>query len=209
MSSPLVLLKSPPPPATDELNGQVIQALGERAFLVSRGQRSQLCRQAFGCLVEPAPGDRVLLADVDDSTFILCILERPDGARPTLHLPDGLVIDSAGELRIAATALELAPQALRLRANELDCQAATLTYTCSEVRGFVGVGKLVGRALELLADKWVQVSKQSFRISEQLECVRAGELDCEAQQSLRLHAKNTLFSAEQLSKLDARQIHIG
>lgn len=195
MSSLSVLLKSPPQPFTDEPNGQVLLAVGERTFLVTRGQRSQLCQQAFGCLVEPVPGDKVLLADVDATTFILCVLERSGDARPTLRLPEGLDIDTVGELR--------------LRARELDCQATALTYTCAEVRGFVGIGKLVGRAFELVADKWLQISKQSFRISEQLDCVRAGELDCETQQSLRLHAKHTLISADQLSKLDACQIHIG
>lgn len=208
MNTPLVLLKNPLPPAC-EPTGQVIEPVGENGFLVARGQRRQICTQAFGCLVRPSSGDRVLLADVDGDTFILSVLERPGTERPTLRLPNGLDIDSGAEVRITGTAVELAPETLRLRASELDCQTATLTYSCKEAKGFIGVGKLVGRTLELLADKWVQISKQSYRISEQLECVRAGELDCEATQNLRLHGKNTLISADQLSKLDARQIHIG
>ncbi|MBG6287945.1 MULTISPECIES: DUF3540 domain-containing protein [Pseudomonas] len=208
MNTSRTLLKKPLPP-TYEPTGRIIETAGERGFLVARGQLRQICTQAFGCLVRPNAGDRVLLADVDGDTFILSVLERPGTERPTLRLPYGLDIESGAKVRITGTAVELAPETLRLRARELDCQAATLTYSCGEARGFIGIGKLVGRTLELLADKWVQISKQSFRISEQLECVRAGELDCEATQSLRLHGKNTLISADQLSKLDARQIHIG
>ncbi|WP_447753471.1 DUF3540 domain-containing protein [Pseudomonas nicosulfuronedens] len=209
MNAPLVRLK---PPSTLEHHhtiGEIVATLGERRFLVTQGSRRQPCTQAFSCLITPVAGDRVLLAQAQDTTFILAILERTGDQRPACHLPKGLEIDSDAEVRIAGAALELAPQALRLRATELDCQAATLNYSCGEVRGFVGIGRLVGRVVELLTDKWVQVSKQSYRISEELDCVRTAEFDCEATQTLRLHGKNALVSADQLSKLDARQIHIG
>lgn len=209
MSTSLARLKQPRSSSLHETSGWVLESAGERGFLVAHGQQRLFCTPAFGCLVTPCAGDRVLLADVDDATFILSVLERPSGERPAIHLPNGLDIETGAQLRIGGAAVELAPESLRLHAREVDCETATLTYSCREARGFVGVGKLVGRALELIADKWVQISKQSYRVSEQLECVRAGELDCEAQQSLRLHGKNTLISADQLSKLDGRQIHIG
>ncbi|WP_178119481.1 DUF3540 domain-containing protein [Pseudomonas sp. SCB32] len=209
MNAPLVLLKTPSAHPRDDTLGEVVTALGERSFLVAQGPHRQLCMQAFSCLITPVVGDRVLLAHTQGSAFILAILERRGDERPACHLPHGLDIDSDAELRIAGAALELAPQALRVETADLDCQAARLNYSCAEARGFVGVGKLVGRVIELLTDKWVQVSKQSYRISEQLDCIRTAELDCEAGQTLRLHGKNTLVSADQLSKLDARQIHIG
>jgi hypothetical protein len=209
MSTSLARLKQPRSTSRHETSGWVLESAGERGFLVARDQQRLFCTQAFGCLVTPSVGDRVLLADVDDTTFILSVLERPSNERPSVHLPNGLDIETGAQLRIGGASVELAPESLRLHANEVDCQTASLTYNCGEARGFVGLGKLVGRTLELLADKWTQISKQSYRISQQLECVRAGELDCEAQQSLRLHGKNTLISADQLGKLDARQIHIG
>lgn len=209
MSTSLARLKKPHSSSPQGTSGWVLESAGERGFLVGRGLQRLFCTQAFGCLVTPCVGDRVLLAEVDDAIFILSVLERPSRERPTIHLPLGLNIETGDQLRIGGTAVELAPETLRLHAREVDCLATTLTYSCGEARGFVGVGRLVGRALELIADKWVQISRQSYRVSEQLECVRAGELDCEAQQSLRLHGKNTLISADQLSKLDGHQIHIG
>jgi hypothetical protein len=209
MNAPLALLKTSCAPPQDDTLGEVVATLGERSFLVAQGPHRQLCTQAFSCLITPAVGDRVLLAHAQGSAFILAILERQGDERPACHLPHGLDIDSPAEVRIVGAALELAPQALRVETTELDCQAVRLNYSCAEARGFVGVGKLVGQVIELFVDKWVQVSKQSYRISEQLDCIRTAELDCEASQTLRLHGKNALVSADQLSKLDARQIHIG
>jgi hypothetical protein len=208
MTSSIAALKLHPQRPT-ELSGRIIEPAGSQAFLVARGQHRQVCKLAFGCFITPQAEDRVLLADVDGATFILAVLERSTASRPLLHLPDGLEIRNDGELSIAGQAVELAPQSLRFHAKTLDCQVEQLTYNCDEARGFVGLGKLVGRALEVISEKWVQISKQSFRISEQLECVRAAELDLEANGCLRLHAKHTLISADQLNKLDGRQIHVG
>ncbi|MCY1397844.1 hypothetical protein D9M71_128640 [compost metagenome] len=121
MSTPIAVLKNHLNPPATANTGQVVERVGERGFLINRGPQRQVCNQAFSCLVAPAAGDRVLLADVDGEAFILAVLERPGSERPTIRLPDGLDIDCASELRITGTALELAPQALRVRASELDC----------------------------------------------------------------------------------------
>lgn len=213
MSSRIAVLKTPhrQPPAYGRGHeaGEIVERVSARIFLVDRDGERSLCTQAFGCLVEPEAGDRVLLAEVEDETFVLAVLERHGTGHATVSLPHGLAIESGGDVRIGGATLELAPQNLNLRAADVDCQAGSLTYSCNRVSGFIGAAKLVGRAFELMVDKLVQVSRQTFRVSEQIECVRAGELDCEAKESMRLHGRNTFISADELNKVDARQIHIG
>jgi len=39
--------------------------------------------------------------------------------------------------------------------------------------------------------------------------VRAGQIDMQASESMRLHAKNTFVTSKALVKVDAEQIHMG
>jgi len=39
--------------------------------------------------------------------------------------------------------------------------------------------------------------------------VRAGQIDIQAEQTLRLHSNNTLLTSKGLVKVDAEQIHMG
>ena len=54
-----------------------------------------------------------------------------------------------------------------------------------------------------------QTTKRVYRRVEDLEHVRAGQIDCASEGNLRLHGENTLLTAKELVKADGKQIHIG
>jgi hypothetical protein len=53
------------------------------------------------------------------------------------------------------------------------------------------------------------LARSSFRLTEEVEQVRAGQIDMQAKETLRLHARNTLVTSKALVKVDAEQIHMG
>jgi hypothetical protein len=48
-----------------------------------------------------------------------------------------------------------------------------------------------------------------FRKVEGIEQVQAGELDLQVRDSLSLHGRHTMMTAEKLVKVDGAQIHLG
>ena len=60
-----------------------------------------------------------------------------------------------------------------------------------------------------MLDRLSVLTRSSFRLTEEVEQVRAGQIDYQAEETLRLHAKNTLVSSKGLVKVDAEQIHMG
>jgi hypothetical protein len=58
-------------------------------------------------------------------------------------------------------------------------------------------------------DRLVHLSRTAFRMTEGVDQVRAGRIDYQAEETVRVHAKDTLVTATRLAKVDARQIHMG
>ena len=53
------------------------------------------------------------------------------------------------------------------------------------------------------------MSKDSYKVTENIEHSRAGTLDIQAEQSARIHANYTMLTGKDLIKVDAKQIHMG
>ena len=54
-----------------------------------------------------------------------------------------------------------------------------------------------------------RISHSLFRKVRQTEHVRAGQLDYQAEDYARIHARNTLITSKDITKLDSEQIHVG
>ena len=60
-----------------------------------------------------------------------------------------------------------------------------------------------------MIDRLSERIKRSFRTIEQIERVRAGELDIDVEGNVSLHSDSTIMSSEKLVKVDGEQIHLG
>ena len=82
--------------------------------MLSIGSRRVAGRRATSCLVEPAPEDLVLAVEADGETYVLAVLDRPDGAGAVLSVP-------------GASSATLAQDRLGLRCETLSVDAGTAT----------------------------------------------------------------------------------
>lgn len=128
---------------------------GERFGVVSTGHRYWL-KPAFGCLLQPAIGDTVLISVAGDNGYILTVLERtqpqaselrvsgnmqlcvPDGAL-SIETRDGTVLDAGSLLAIktdklvgTVTDAALALQALNIQGEH--CNSQWIEHNQSAVR---------------------------------------------------------------------------
>ncbi len=84
-----------------------------------------------------------------------------------------------------------------------------MRYTGQDVDATVGRVRLFGKVLETMVDRAVQMARNAFRLVDETEQVRVGQLDIEATQTVRVHAQHTLVTGTDLVKVDASQIHMG
>lgn len=196
-----------------QVSGKVVDILSNGNIVVESEGLGWHCRQAASCLLTPATGDTVLIArSNDEKLWLLAVLERA--------CPEQLAqINVQGDLRISTLGgsltlnseqqLALNSQHLQVKSAHGECAIGALQYQGDEVTARIGIGRWVGERCESVWHTVTHLSQLLFRQVKQTEHVRAGQLDYQAQDYLRLHSRNTLITAKEIAKIDSEQIHVG
>ncbi|WP_426917633.1 DUF3540 domain-containing protein [Serratia bockelmannii] len=159
-----------------------------------------------------ALGDNVLVAGCGHQLWAIAVLERAEPqSTARLCVAGDLQIETPnGSLSLhSAQALKLSGDAMTLQANSGDCHVDKMKYSGEELSAFVSISRLVGKRCESLWHSVSQISHSLFRKVRQTEHVRAGQLDYQAEDYARIHARNTLITSKDITKLDSEQIHVG
>jgi hypothetical protein len=202
------------------LIGSIEAAAVDGVFAVHCDGRIWHARRAASCLLAPAVGDAVLISGPDrERVYLIAVIEQADPSRHRIEVDGDLTLatrsgaiafDSAQDLHLkSAAALRLESETLALRADQAECVVDGMRYTGREVTATVGKTRLIGKVYEAVVDRLVQMSRNVFRTTDEVEHVRAGNLDYQAEQSARVHARYTMVTGDDLVKVDAKQIHMG
>ncbi|MGO4742360.1 DUF3540 domain-containing protein [Serratia quinivorans] len=195
-----------------QASGLIANLLPDGSLVVESQGRGWHCRRAASCLLTPALGDNVLIAAGEHQLWVIAVLERAEPHSVSRLSVDGdLQIETPqGTLSLhSAQGLNLAGDELSLQARSGDCHIDKLTYSGEELSAFVSISRMVGKRCESLWHSVNQISHTLFRKVRQTEHVRAGQLDYQAEDYVRLHARNTLITSKDITKLDSEQIHVG
>jgi len=190
-----------------------VLAQQEQAWLVgaSWGQLRVAC--AASCLLQPAVGDQVLIGgELPDKMFVLAVLHRPTPAPFCHRLGEGvdLRVESPGKLSVQATQqvqlhsdeVSLIGRSGRLLLGKLQAVSRDMSFS-------FGAARVVGDTVETTLSRLSQWLGHSRRNVKGLDQTRSGDIDCRADQTLVLHGKQLLASADKLARLDGDQVHIG
>ena len=194
--------------------GQVVADLGQGVFLVQSNGTGLTCLHAASCVLLPEAGDQVLLAHVAGNvrqSWIVAVLVRA-GRGPAQWRVDGdLVIASTqGAVSVqAGSALNLQSDALNVQADTGQIAVAQMRVSGTLWQGTLGTVRLLGQVCETLVDRIMQISKISLRRVEQIDHVRAAQLDYEGSARVRIRSKYTAVTAKNVLKAKGRQVHIG
>ena len=194
--------------------GVVGEAMPGDGYLVKvqPGGERWHCTRAASCLLQPGIGDTVLVAGPRrDQVYLLAVITQADPGRSQLVVNGNLTLHArqGGIALHADTQLDLRSSELSLEARKAQVEVNEMEYRGAEVRMTTLVARFVGRTCEAVLDRLSVLTRSSFRLTEEVEQVRAGHIDYEARSTLRLHSKNTLVSSKELVKVDAEQIHMG
>jgi Protein of unknown function (DUF3540) len=176
-------------------------------------------RVAFGCLIQPEPGDSVLTGLADGTIWIVSVLERRSDAPPRLWTEGDLGIVSArGSIALTAgIAVDIGGGArARIAAPEIDLHAGVARFVLDEllqvgrrVSWYVTKLRSMGEIVETFAEHVLTRAKRGSRFIEESDQMRAGAIDHRAEGTLQLQAEAAFISADTVVRVDADQIHMG
>lgn len=197
-----------------------LEAVEDGALVVRTARGAFRAARAFSCLVEPVPGDEVLVASTAPGTwYVLAVLRREAGAPARLvaegdlelHAPNGRVCVTARDAVDVACAAEarVTAGAVRVSAVEGQVLVSQLSVLGARVQVEFERIKVLASTCDSAFDRFLQRVKRSYRRVEERDEVRAEQLDYAASKNLSLRGHNTLVTARELVKLDGEQVHLG
>jgi hypothetical protein len=191
-----------PMTANQAERAEVVARDGE-CITILRDGAQEAAQRAFSCLVEPEPGDLVLVDRAGAGTYILAVLARCSVAPMRVAMPDGASIAAdGGRLRIAAATLQMEAETTALATRGLDIDAGR-----ADVRlGRVGI---LAEAIETIAQRLVARLRRSYRFVDETEQIRARDIDQRASGHMHIRGDATTVQGTALVKLQANQIHLG
>lgn len=183
------------------------EACGEGAWLVQVGGRSWRATQAFSCLVQPQPLDRVAGCLVEgaegDECHVLAILSRPVPGATQLCVAGDLVVAAAGSIQVkAGQALEVSADSARFVHRAVHLVAKQCSAFLEEVR-------TVGESLSSVFKRERHQCEEHMRQVEGIDLLNAQIIDHRAQDLLQLRGDNVLANGSTLIKMQGSQIHFG
>ncbi|SAK54242.1 DUF3540 domain-containing protein [Caballeronia ptereochthonis] len=212
MPSNLVTLPLPFPEHIRQRTGTVVDVLTDGTLLVERDGVRLRCKRAFSCLIDPIVGDCVTLSFADTAQiFVLAILERSVRKAARIGVDGELVVEATDALRFVSNGRVHVQgrDALKLESGQMEFSAELASIAVGDAQLHASRLRVLGQALESVFERIVQISKKTFRTVESVDHLRAGHIDYSASESVRLHGRHAVLTAERLSKIDAEQIHLG
>jgi len=176
---------------------------------------------AVSCLIQPRPGDTVLMAvDPEQGCFILSVLKRGDDTAGadlvfsgpvSLHVQDGdLALSADRDMRIAAgREMGLAAGAMKVHADEAEARLGDLSLIGRFIHTQADRVRTVAATVDQIVQSLTQRLEESWRYIRGHEEVQCESTRLLAEDSVTVQTRNALHQAEELHKIDAGQIHLG
>lgn len=202
----------------------VIQTLGTVVegdpIIVETDRGRYQARRAASCLLDCARGDLVLVCITpDEDAYVVSVLERAGAEGATISMAGDVNFCVArGRLRLnASNGVALAsPHELSLTSPKLavstlqgEVMVNDLSFFGSRLAARLGRVILAAQSLSSNLGTVCEKIARVFRKVEEIEQVQAGQFDLQARDTLSMHGRHTMMSADQLVKVDGAQIHLG
>lgn len=201
-----------------QTTGRVIRD-GKEDMRVETEEGEFSVRRAVSCLVEPVRDDRVFIAgDLAEGLYVIAVLEREVDSPLHMALEGDVSLGiRKGRFSVAAEGIDLvSARDMGLTSPELTVRSRKGTIfidqlTCigRDLLAHMEGIRCVGRFLDGIWDRLSQKAKRSYRIVEEIDQVRSGQIDYRAEKNLNIRGRNARIGARDLVKVDGDQIHLG
>ena len=214
---PIDRIHSSPEPVQQFLAS--IESMQGDRWLIQCQHGEFLASCATSCLLQPAPGDQVLVAASPDRVWILSVLERNSSVRSILEVPGDLEIKAPlGRLELSgskgleltsAEGISLDAPRFRLITRLLEVVSAQTQWAGESLRARLDTVNFLGRVFDSVVERFSRKTVRSYRENEETDQVRSGQIDYRAAKNMTLRGRNILARSTELTKIDGEQIHMG
>jgi len=189
-------------------------------YVVATDRSTVKAKRSINCLVQPQPGDTVLISqDDDERAYILNILESEYNS-PTELVFDGDVDIKTPNGRFGIAAQEgidlvsakdttLLSSKFSVNAVQADVNIERISLFSSFLQARLARIKLIGQTCDSVFERISQRVKRCYRQVDDLDHLRAGQLNYVAKKLMSFRGKYTVMTAKEDVRIDADKILMG
>lgn len=200
-------------------HGEIVALEKENYFVRVESGRIK-AERALGCVVEPMVGDLVAVScGQNGQAFILSVLKRRTQSRVVLNFPNDVLIRSeAGNVSVSARQdLNMAAgrktgmvsPTIQATAEQGDFHIQRASFFGKFLLSQIDVVKTIADSMESFCQRLTSLSKHSHRQVEEVDQLRCGRLDYEADSLLHLQGEFARVEAEEDVHIGGERINIG
>ena len=192
-----------------------VAAKEEDALIVTGEAGTVRCTRAAGCLLEPEPGDLVLVSLMHSGgSWVLSVLQKKTG-KGTLKLPEDTDV-ALSSLGIRANSCSVTARELLTNTDKQISKTgvfwlqASVATVCGSMlmKQFANARSILGRLHERIARHTEDCDSFTQRAEETIE-VSSRRVLVDTDAGLRVRSENVDVKARKLLDMDAKQIKLG
>jgi len=177
-------------------------SVGEKGVQVlTEAGRHILARRAAACLLDPEPGDTVLVYSGGREAWVLSVLEK-SGEASRLSFPGDVSLTSPGRTAIAGKELDMAAVSGSLRFVDVSVASRSLRMSLDKA-------VCLARTVESTVGDLVERLGRSFRQVSGIDTLHAGAVRQFIKDRFYQRSANCAILAEEKVKVDADKIELG
>jgi len=175
--------------------------------------------KAYSCLVQPLPGDKVLISSNGNEHYILAIIERTDTHNMTLAFPGDVALEakvgainlisseqisltSASKTQLTSSEIGVTTAKMNIQANECSVMGDKAVSRWREINVF-------SSAMNLVTERLTQRIKNSFKTVEGLDQQTSLNFLQTIGKTLSIRSRDAVITARKDVKIDGERIHMG
>ncbi len=181
-------------------------------FGVRTGAETVTAKQADGCLLQPQPGDTVLLSlSPHGNHYILTVIERARKEHNDIVLSGDVTLTAmGGSINLEAEhCLNLESPGIRVDAQEGALNIESCSFLGKLFNGHVESINLLGKNCNSLFKRMTQRLEVLFRHVSAHEEMQAASSRRVVDGHCVIQAENTTVLSEKVSKIDGKQVQLG
>lgn len=192
----------------------------EDVFIVDTQSGRYTSKKAVSCLVEPGKGSRVLMAGYPGGDcYILSVLEYGIDNKCSIQFDgDVELITKNGQFQIAAQkgidmvtadTINMVSSGLKVHSSRAEITISRLLYMGSSMFAQISKIKILATTIDSTIRRLTQKLMRSYRTVDDIDQIKAGKIDYNAENVMSLRGKYSLFTAKKDVKIDGKMIHMG
>jgi hypothetical protein len=202
------------------LSGTVTHVNGEQWTVMLADGSELTARKAVSCWVQPVPHDLVLVSGSEhaEDHYVLAVLERTEPAPLDIVAHSGLRISApSGSVTVEADQLTITARGdasvtasmLQLGATDMRIVFQELAAWGQEIVTRVDGLRMIARHASVVMERIHSRVRRSYKVVSEIEHTSAKQLSYRVVDTLSLHSKNSVITAEELIKLDGKLMQLG